>query len=871
MANELLIPFENFVTRGIQKDDGDRMESSFFSNIYDQTLKLIELIDKTNNKYNDKKRASLKLNFDNTSAQSLNDIQNVIAFTGRRGTGKTSAMLSILDALTSSEKSKIFRRKNYSFFGKEFTSLPYTDASILSDNEDIFEIVLSKMLSYIQQEFEDPYIMRKKQSRYDVNLQSIRDQICNIYNHYSSIKRKSSFNSNSPFNLMERLVDKHNVREEFIRLVEEYTELLADSKDKIKGYLIICIDDIDMAQQKHMAIMQCIHQYFMVPGVIVLLSSNFSVLSATLQTDFFSTISTSKSTDDEHEYHIHLSKEQTYDFLRKIIPPDMRITMPSWRKKDYRELFPIKVNLGKKDNIEKIEACFPNLKGSVLLNRLNFASDKDMTLLPKDLIMLMLANRTKIYLDVKGFKTHFMQPDSLRNLNDLFYLLYNMENIEPLEENNDYHQKREGNRKILLDYLNFKMLQEYNFSSDIRIFLNDVLADPMERRGRKIWDYYYKQISVEKNKSRITSLYGDQFYKEEFSRFKIEEYSFGELFRILYSATRLNIMSRDVVKFILASFSFSLPQFIEKEKVKAKEDLKSSVSEYNLYRRIREAFDYTLIGTWRKDLFNNHEVNITVDSSVIINTIKEKKDDEEGIKKWLEEWYENIIYMLMFCSRSTKNAIKVYEDNGIYKFDIKVDPTSFIVNTIRMDQRMNRMRFEIEKTEGETNKFNVSEILNFIVAYSGMLKNISEDESKNIKEKFYGIFKTALGNSKNNLSKDVPWYFLKHTDLSYNVIKRAISYMIYESDNNLKVKMNRDSESFEIIQKFYGKLVEKLEQEDEIYFIDNNNKYAFAKIFKSNPIFKLFYKTDNDDGKEDIKKILYSESEFSRLGLGFDF
>ena len=51
-----------------------------------------------------------------------------------------------------------------------------------------------------------------------------------------------------------------------------------------------------------------------------------------------------------------------------------------------------------------------------------------MAISPKELILLMLADRTGIYLDAVGFKLHFMESDSLRNMVDLFNMFYNMEN-----------------------------------------------------------------------------------------------------------------------------------------------------------------------------------------------------------------------------------------------------------------------------------------------------------------------------------------------------------------------------------------------------------------------------------------------------------
>lgn len=417
VSRELIIPFESFNDRGIQKRIISNVEKSFFYNIYMQAFQLIEQINKTND---------IKVNKGSTECcnnlhNKLNDFQNVIAFTGRRGTGKTSSMLSFMDTLVKGEfKDEYFKKESFNFMDKGFYAIPYTDASLMSKNEDIFEIVLSKMLLCVKNEY-DKDINYRCCGNSELKIKKIGEKICDIYNDYSSLKNSKDFAASAPYNFMEKLAEKHNVREKFIELVEDYTDTLNKFYDKRIDYLIICIDDIDMTQNKHMDIMQCIHQYFMIPKVIVLVSFNIPMLTATLQANFYSNVSIQNSRDEEHNHQLQMTRNQTYDFMRKIIPADMRINMPSWKKKDYRELFPIKIDFKKKKTIERL---FAGISKCNFYNKIKESNEKLVT--PKELVMLMLADRTSIYLDICGYKLHFMQPDSLRELSDLFYLIYNM-------------------------------------------------------------------------------------------------------------------------------------------------------------------------------------------------------------------------------------------------------------------------------------------------------------------------------------------------------------------------------------------------------------------------------------------------------------
>ena len=768
---ELLIPFETFDTRGIRKDIPKKITSSFFFDIYAQAFKLVDLIDKSNSKYEEHLHNVGKLR----PELELNDFQNVIAFIGRRGTGKTSSMLSFLEMLVTryfQSDGNYFNNVKFSFIHRGFYAIPYTDASMLSKHDDIFETVLSKMLSSLDFEAGESYIRRDSAVR-ESEIKKLREEICKVYNHYSSLKKKEDTENASPYGLMEKISNKHSVREEFIQLVRKYIGIIGQIRPNTKAdYLVICIDDIDMVQDKHMEIMQCIHQYFMIPKVIVLVSFNKPILNASLQADFFSNVSISQSDSEEHDQQMRLTRGQTYDFVRKIIPADMCITMPSWKKKDYVEMSPIKVDFGEygnDSNYQKLLHMFQNLKESSLFKILqNGEKGKKMLLTPKELIMIMLADRTSVYLDIKGFKFHFMQPESLRGLGDMFYLLYNMENLNAISketEKDKFHQSRNRNRKILLDYLHFKMLPENNFPAETEELVTRVLDSPMERRGRYIWDYYFTLLSTDKNRERIVNLYGEDFYDAEMNRYKIEKYSFGDLYRVLYSATRLHIIDRKVVIFLLASFAFSMPNFIEMEK--ARNNGYVAGEQPDGYIRIREAFGYSLIGTWCKDLFGDKDVNILI-------TKQNNANNESAI--------ENLLYLLALISSDTSKPLNVEENENEYIIKAKIDPTAFIINSFMYIAKINATKL----TNGNNQNTSLIDFVRGLYISESSFDTLYEQVEKKLNDK--------------KASAD---FLLKHTDLSYNVIKRVITEMIYASDNNVKTKKSPGNDPFVIIFEFY--------------------------------------------------------------------
>lgn len=921
IKKEQIIPFEKLLNRGVQTDAFNQIEKSFFKTIYEQAFSLVRTVCNSSERAlklsNQSKKSNGKLYF---------ETHNVIAFTGRRGTGKTSAMLSIANYLcdktveTIQNKTLEELRDQNNFF-----NLGFVDTSVLDGNEDMFLILLSKIFDFLNDRFDDTF----SECAYD-KYSSLKEKICLIYDHYVNLKTNSGLNLNSSYNLMDRLSERFGVRNEFAKLVEETISLLNYTKkcSNKNGYLVICLDDIDMTLQEHIHVMQCIHQYFMIPNVIVMITTNFNILTASLKKDNFKRLELGYLKYDEN--NVEASFNQTQDFLRKVIPSDMRITMPSWKKKDYGELFSRIVSLSEEYNSKDYANSFIRLQNSNIFEKKGFAFS------PKQLIMFILAERTDIYLDAYGNKMHFMEPESLRSIYDMFYMLYGMNNLKVCydiygNKSGFYRESRMANRKILLDYLNFKIVPGYDFTGEEQRFVRSLQEAPIERRGKIVWDYYYIQLTNTEIASRLKSTYGEGYYNNEIERLSIENYSMGEVYRILHAGSRLGIMDKKLIKYILASFSFSIPQFIEKEKWRNSENNSDYRNTVNNYKKIRDLFQYSLIGTWCFDLFNGHYVDAVLYHEKLKSFFEssyEPCNSCDGSKNDYSNhfalFFQDLIYLLLLSSRSTRQSFYVTtkkndkdEIEG-YTIDAHIDPTAFIVNSFRIEERFHNMSFECQW--GEKNKpyksykeeiivnntpetieiFGISSLICSILkeAKIELKQQVCHDQlvlmfSENYKSKYdvdkiretinqmaddkiklYFInqcFEERLTEVKNDLSKKENNldYLLKHTDLSYNVIKRSIKNMIYRSDNNLKETHELSTSPFYTINKFYMHLADKLKEQDELYFKTDLEEKSEGNMFFNNfirhPIINKFIELSKD------KK--YSEKKYKNAheyGCGID-
>lgn len=86
---------------------------------------------------------------------------NIITFVGRRGTGKSSAMQSFMHALLNNTKNPEREAREYTIYDNsrnpkpvQFIGIDWIVASLLEKGEDIFEVILAKMLKVFLEDIE---------------------------------------------------------------------------------------------------------------------------------------------------------------------------------------------------------------------------------------------------------------------------------------------------------------------------------------------------------------------------------------------------------------------------------------------------------------------------------------------------------------------------------------------------------------------------------------------------------------------------------------------------------------------------------------------------------------------------------------------
>ncbi len=595
-----IISLQHLLEKGVHYDNQKEFSESIYANVYQRAFKSVKQIMTDYERCRGVKGKNM-------------EIANVVSFVGRRGTGKSSSMMSFLEAL-----------QNYKWkpdsegYGKElgdsrFFTLECMDASALEEDESIFTIVLANMLSKI-----DDYSQDKEYDLKEYQRRSLQMKLEKIYKNYCSLTevKTSEQGEYSAYENLKNLASSQRIRIQFEELVKECLQYFCaqDGYSAQKAYLVIAIDDLDMAHYnkrkgkqgqlniRSYEIMRLISKYFSVPRVIVLAAYNHASLYK--QCSGFFTGSNTSNYNDVHENKESLGfgARLTTEFMEKVFAPIYRLYMPSWKKWDYNGRN-IKVDVGKTVRQEDTFFRFYN------------SEQQKHVFSVKKLLLVIYAEQTGIYYDCEGKKRHYLEPDSLRELSNILHLLLE-EEVQEYDGQELYLPKKgkgigEGFKRIMDDSY-FRFTQERIYLEEERELLYSLLENRIDRRGEQIVQLISPNVKpLGRTNRQIIKLYKTE--RQEYLQYTSEKlygrnsletiidflednsdvsYSYAELVHSIYHMTRLESpYSRGLVACILQSYSISLSQiYYAYEDLKrrvAKIEIEEGVDIYiNGYRRV---------------------------------------------------------------------------------------------------------------------------------------------------------------------------------------------------------------------------------------------------------------------------------------------
>lgn len=532
-------------------------EKSLFRRVYKRAYMIIQ------------KQIELQLQKDEEcETKETND--NSIIFMGRRGTGKSSAMSSFMQSLLDNcnernEDSEYIVRLSRSNKKVRFLGIDSIDASLLETKEDIFEAILAKMFNEFLKDNED------------TNSESLTYEKRELYQMFSSIYRKhlnlkkrnfeDIYSSEAAISDLRDLARSVDIKQEFEKLIEKYIQVKSyceygyHEQNNYETFLVVSIDDIDMNVESGFEILEKIQRYLKVKRLIVLLAVNHEQMKLCCQKHFQSIIANSRETfiEDLNRYVDDIADQ----YMGKALPPYSRVYLPSFKKMDYDRNDIVKIRDNK--NIENVYSVKQNL-------------------------FLEAWRKTKVRYDTEGKKRHFLEPESLRDLNNWkIYRTY-------MEELGEIGSKKflnilDFNHRRAMDDLLFRYADEVLQNKESKFFIS-LSEIHISRRGQSIINeflhQYYNQYD---NSSKPVDM-----FNKDYNKFG---YSYGELLRAIYWIGRTYVYDKKLVHAILEMYSLTLTKIFYRYKYECEEikELKEQNNNRN-YKIIKEIINESAGGSW---------------------------------------------------------------------------------------------------------------------------------------------------------------------------------------------------------------------------------------------------------------------------------
>ncbi|GEM_PF-1832903 len=301
----------------IKIENPSELSKSFFDDIYRQAGEATnDILDKSYEKNDFDEEDTRKDNIKYFKRQN-EEYNNIIAFCGDRGTGKSSAMLSFANSLMQIKNcDNIYDKtdlKSYQFF-----HIDVIDPSMFEEKENIFEVVLAQLFSSFENKLKD-----NNHDGNNENRRKVLELFETVYDNLKTIQKNGEKYNGEALETLSKLSCGANLRNNFKDLIKNYLDYLKKNKDS-KACLIIPIDDFDLNIKAVADMAEQIRKYLMIPKVIILMAADIKQLSdakeQSVRKDFKTLIDANSMSETP--------KSITAKYLLKLIPDERRLELP---------------------------------------------------------------------------------------------------------------------------------------------------------------------------------------------------------------------------------------------------------------------------------------------------------------------------------------------------------------------------------------------------------------------------------------------------------------------------------------------------------------------------------------------------------------
>lgn len=413
---------------------------------------------------------------------------NMIAFSGGRGTGKSSAMLTFVQALQdrnsfaykSSFVDQVVCRELPGFNSydveklidsTEFVSLSPIDPTQMGEGDEILNVILSRMYQMASDAWDCGKRGLKRnywesdEPSFDGSLDAdlnqkncLLERFSACFEHVSAIKQmeRGSYRLQGLDSLGE-LGDAAKLKCELARLVENLLRFCTLGSSR-RSFLVIQIDDTDMNIKQAYAILEDLRKYLMIPRVIIVMAANLAhlkrVVESTLLSDYENRLGNSAC---------KLASDIASQYITKLFPQSRHIRLPN-------------LNSYLRDRVDDVDVSYLVNGEDLLLSEGmgNTVASSDM----QKKVLALIYRKTGLIFLRRENQLHRIIPGNMRLLAHFLSMLMSMADVEPdTSKKPRYFGGELENEQAVADHIDLLNLRAGNIARFTDYFLETWLQN----------------------------------------------------------------------------------------------------------------------------------------------------------------------------------------------------------------------------------------------------------------------------------------------------------------------------------------------------------------------------------------------------------
>lgn len=381
---------------------------------------------------------------------------NIIAFSGQRGQGKTSTMLSFSRALE--QKSTL---QKISISDCEFEVLPPMDPTILEEKQSILGVVLSRMYQKAESVWQDT--SRSSTMRICSNTEADKNELLMMFQKCLSGINAIKFRKGEEIRSLSEIheiSDRAVLKENICKLIRKLLRFCG--KHSENSFLVIQLDDTDFQLRKSYEVLEDIRKFLSIPNIVILMATDMDLLRILITQHYLERFE--KSIDQELIDSEYLQKLEA-KYLDKLMPPTHVVYLPQLDETILRHGESIDLVYNGIRNGEEVNLLRSQNKTEA--ERYSFQSQ----------ILRYVYRKTRLVFAEPTAYMHNLIPTTFRGLVQFLSILSSMEDVPFIQQEDKKEPKtlREA-LKIRVGILetNLQLFEDY--------FINDWVAAKLPKK-----------------------------------------------------------------------------------------------------------------------------------------------------------------------------------------------------------------------------------------------------------------------------------------------------------------------------------------------------------------------------------------------------